>query len=183
MADQDAISAIAREFARLCEVADLHGLLFQHYVLCHRRAWLHMNRVDYAHLDERMQRGLVLHDKSKPRDRSVIGLMGLAPDRIDWKNSIVIEAKGGSGAVAAVSAQTAFYALILTAATNRVWRAVNEIIEAKRKREVTMDVNMAEKMLTTAEGLSELRAAPTPPLAQIKPICAHCSYRHLCGFA
>ncbi len=132
--EEKAFIQIARDFADICERSGLHGLLFQHYVLCRRRAWFHMNRVDYAHLDQRMQRGLALHDKSKPRDRSVEGLLGLAPDRIDWKNSIVIEAKGGGGAVSAVSAQTAFYALMLTSATGRQWRAINEIIEAKTRR-------------------------------------------------
>ena len=88
----DALLARVRRFAEVVDRAGLHGLAFQHLALCRRRAWLHLHRVDYAHLDARMQRGLALHDASRPRDRSVAGLIGLAPDRIDWQARRVYEA-------------------------------------------------------------------------------------------
>ena len=84
----DALLLRVRLFAAIVTEADLHGLAFQHLALCRRRAWLHLHRIDYAHLDGRMQRGLALHDANKPRDRSVVGLIGLAPDRIDWRATL-----------------------------------------------------------------------------------------------
>ena len=108
-------------FARIVEDAGLHGLAFQHLALCARRAWLHLSRIDYAHLDRRMTLGTVSHDLHRTRDRSTTGLMGLAPDRIDWTSRRVHEAKGGAGAKDAVSLQTGFYALMLTAASGEAW--------------------------------------------------------------
>ena len=106
-------------FAELVERHGLHGLVFQHLSLCERRAWLHLHRIDYSHLEERMTLGTVAHDLAKPRDSSVEGLMGLAPDRIDWVKHCVIEAKHGAGAKDAVGMQTAFYALLLSAVVFR----------------------------------------------------------------
>jgi hypothetical protein len=108
-----------RHFAAIVEAEGLHGLAFQHLALCRRRAWLHLNRIDYAHLDRRMALGTVAHVLHRTRDRSVEGLMGLVPDRIDWSRRRVHEAKGGAGAKDAVSLQTAFYALLLMAVDRR----------------------------------------------------------------
>lgn len=168
-------------FVELVEVADLHGLGFQHIDLCERRAWLHLNRIDYAHLDARMGEGLAAHDISRPRDRSVVGLIGVAPDRVDWENDVVVEAKNGSGAVTAVSMQTAFYALVLTQATGRVWRARNDLLRARRTRDVIIDDAMLERMLRAARRLVELRSQTEAPAADDMPICRSCSYRFLCG--
>ncbi len=132
----DPLLNAVRRFAAIVERADLAGLAFQHLALCRRRAWLHLHRIDYAHLDERMQRGLALHDASRPRDRSVIGLIGLAPDRIDWKKRRVFEAKGSAGAANAVSRQGAFYALMLWAAQGEPWEAAAHILPTKRERTI-----------------------------------------------
>lgn len=173
----------ARDFQKLVEAHDLHGLLFQHLELCPRRAWLHLNRVDYAHLDERMRLGAVAHEMSKSRDHSVVGLMGIAPDRIDWKRSTVIEVKGSAGARDAVSCQTRFYALMLMAATGRIWSAENEIIGKKKRLLISISDDDASTMLDIAKRLGEMRFLPLAPRAHRKSICDLCSYRFLCGFS
>ncbi len=173
----------AREFAGLVEDFDLHGLLFQHVELCERRAWLHMNRIDYSHLEERMRLGAVSHDLHKPRDRSVEGLIGISPDRIDWDNRKVIETKGTAGARSAVSCQTRFYALMLSAATGEPWSASNEIIGKKKALDVSVTLGDAREMIGLAQRLEVISGMETPPEAERKPICASCSYRHLCGYA
>lgn len=179
----EAIVAAAVQFAALVERFGLHGLLFQHLELCERRAWLHMSRIDYAHLDERMRLGTVAHDLHKPRDHSVEGLTGIAPDRIDWKGRKVIETKGSAGAREAISRQTRFYALILSAATAKPWAAANEIIGKKKMIEVSLSPEDAAQMIGMAYRLGELEQLATPPAAERKPICASCSYRFLCGYA
>lgn len=183
MASSDPLVARAVEFSTLVESFDLHGLLFQHVELCPRRAWLHMNRINYAHLEERMRVGSVSHDLHKPRDHSVEGLIGIAPDRIDWKSRKVIEAKGSAGARDAVSCQTRFYALMLSAATGEVWSAANEIIGKKKMIDVSLTPGDADAMLDMARQLGGIAQMETPPPAAQKPICASCSYRHLCGYA
>lgn len=170
-----------RRFAEVVTRADLSGLAFQHLALCRRRAWLHLHRIDYTHLDAKMQRGLALHDASRPRDRSVAGLIGLAPDRIDWANRAVFEAKGGAGAADAVARQGAFYALMLWAAQGRPWRASAHILPAKRERAIPIGPTLVKEMVEAAEALAQLRGEPTPPEVPFTPFCAQCSYRHLCG--
>jgi CRISPR-associated exonuclease Cas4 len=175
--------AKAREFSTLVERFDLHGLLFQHVEVCTRRAWLHMNRINYAHLEERMRVGSVSHDLHKPRDHSVKGLIGISPDRIDWAARKVVEAKGSAGAREAVSCQTRFYALMLSAATGEVWSAANEIIGKKKMIDVSLTVGDAEEMIDMAHRLGAIAEMEIPPSAEQKPICTSCSYRHLCGHA
>ena len=169
-------------FAELVERHGLHGLVFQHLSLCERRAWLHLHRIDYSHLEERMKLGAVAHDLAKPRDSSVEGLMGLAPDRIDWTQRCVIEAKHKAGARDAVEMQTAFYALLLSGATGTPWSAENDILSQKRRREVKIDGNTVDRMLVLAQQAVALLQRDTAPDAKRKPICASCSYRFLCGF-
>ena len=171
------------EFAHIVEKEGLHGLHFQHVSLCERRAWFHLNRIDYAHMDERMATGTVVHSISKPRDNSINVLMGLSPDRIDWGNRIVVEAKARSGAAVAVSRQTALYALLLWAATGQPWRAQNDILEERRIRPVAIDKAVAKEMLALARRLSALSKRAEPPLARRIKLCAKCSYRFLCGHA
>jgi CRISPR-associated exonuclease Cas4 len=170
-----------RHFAAVVTRADLHGLSFQHLALCRRRAWLHLNRVDYAHLDARMQRGTAMHDLSRPRDRSVVGLIGLAPDRIDWAARRVHEAKGGAGAADAVARQGAFYALLLWAAQGVPWTASANILPARRERAIHVTPLLVEQMVEAAETLSRLREDPVAPVVAFTPFCAACSYRPLCG--
>lgn len=180
---QEELLLLVRRFANLVEAAELHGLAFQHLALCPRRAWLHLHRIDYAHLDDRMARGSALHDTAKPRDRSVEGLMGLSPDRIDWERRQVFEAKGGAGAREAVSRQSAFYALLLWAAQGHPWRAAIDILPSKRTREVVIDGALVRDMLEAARALTALHEVPTPPSACRMQLCDACSYRFLCGFA
>lgn len=173
---------LARRFREVVERADLHGLLFQHLELCERRAWFHLNRINYAHLEERMRLGSVSHDLHKARDRSVEGLIGIAPDRIDWEGKRVIESKGTAGAREAVSRQTRFYALMLSAATGQIWSAGNEIIGKKKMLEVSLTQRDVEEMVRMAHQLEDLARAEIAPTAECKPICARCSYRFLCGY-
>jgi CRISPR-associated exonuclease Cas4 len=171
-----------RHFAAIVEAAGLYSLAFQHLALCRRRAWLHLNRIDYAHLDWRMALGTVAHALHRTRDRSVEGLMGLAPDRIDWSRRRVHEAKGSAGAKDAVSLQTAFNALMLMAATGEVWEAVTDILPERRHRPVPIDGALLERMLAMAVDIAALAREPSPPTAGRKRICPACSYRFLCGF-
>jgi len=170
-----------RHFAAIVSGADLHGLAFQHLALCRRRAWFHLHRIDYAHLDADMQRGLALHDIARPRDHSVEGLMGLSPDRIDWGAHRVFEAKGGAGAAAAVSRQGAFYALMLWAAQSHSWSAATHLLSARRERPIAITPALVDEMIASAEALAALREAPDVPIVALTPFCARCSYRALCG--
>lgn len=167
-------------FAELCDAHDLQGLMFQHLAICPRRAWLHMHRIDYAHLEDRMARGSAMHTMSKVRDRSVEGLFGISPDRIDWKRHVVVEAKGRRGATEAVSRQTMFYALMLRAKTGMEWLPAIEIISERRTTEMEISQEDVTIMLSAAERLVALKAEDCPSGIDA-PICRTCSYQYLCG--
>jgi len=178
--DAPSVPARVRAFARICEEHNLHGLLFQHLAICRRRAWLHMHRIDYAHLEERMAMGSLSHALNKVRDTSVLGLLGLSPDRIEWKDRRVIEAKGRRGAWQAVSRQTMFYALMLHNRTGQPWTPAIEIISERRIETLEMTEKHVIDMLAMAEALSRLKDARCPNGINA-PICGTCSYRFFCG--
>lgn len=177
---QGDIFSLARSFAQACEEEELHGLHFQHVSLCERRAWFHLHRIDYSHTNDLMKRGSALHDTHKVRDTSVEGLFGLSPDRVDWRQRVVYEAKGSSGAKDAVSMQTAFYAFMLTAHTGEFWRARTEIINQKRHRDVDVSLTMLHTLFVAADTLKNLKSVGAAPPAQKMKLCEKCSYESIC---
>ena len=124
---------------------NLHGLHFQHVVLCQRRAWMHLHRISFAHWDRRVALGTAKHATSHARDHSTEGLFGLAPDRVDWKERVVYEHKGRAGAKEAVSLQTAFYAAMLSIASEKQWDGAIHVLSTRKTRKVPLD----EKIIGT----------------------------------
>lgn len=176
----DPTNPIVEKIANLCIKHDFHGLLFQHLAICRRRAWLHIKRIQCAHLEQRMELGQISHLLNRARDVSVEGLIGLAPDRIDWQNRIVIEAKSTAGAQEAVSYQTAFYAILLATATQESWGAQNDILSTRRVRPVHLDGQILNAILELTLELTELQNENHPPKVDRQPICNTCGYRFLC---
>lgn len=160
----------------------LHGLHFQHVTLCERRAWLYLHHVNFAQWYSRVQTGTAKHAASYARDRSTEGLFGLAPDRLDWDNAVVFENKGTAGAKAASDNQTAFYAVMLSIATGREWRAFTHVLSTRRRREVRLDAQRLESLWGAAERLEELMATDSVPKAPRIPLCDKCSAAVFCGY-
>lgn len=169
-------------FLERVERLNLHGLHFQHIELCERRAWMYLHKINFAQWYSRVQSGTALHETSYQRDHSVRGLMGLAPDRIDWENSIVYENKGTGGAVEASSNQTAFYALMLSISTGQYWKAYTHILSSRRKREVLLDENRLTKLWQASEHLEHLSQQDTVPRVPKITLCASCSLAIFCGY-
>lgn len=160
----------------------LHGLHFQHITLCERRAWLYLNHINFAQWYNRVQIGSAKHRTSYTRDRSINGLMGLSPDRINWKKSIVYENKGTAGAVEASNNQTAFYAVMLSIATGREWRAFISILSSRRSREVKIDSQRLNRLLWASERLEIMSDTNNIPNAPEIPLCKKCSFAEFCGY-
>ena len=170
------------EFHRRVERLDLHGLHFQHVELCERRAWMYLHRINFAQWHERVRTGTAKHSTSYQRDKSTVGLMGLAPDRLDWEGRIVYENKGTGGAVEASSNQTAFYAVMLSLATGQEWRAFTHVLSSRRKREVVIDAARLESLWRASVRLEELARQRTVPRARKFGLCDSCSLQQFCGF-
>jgi len=170
-------------FYERVEKFGLHGLHFQHVTLCERRAWMYLNNINFAQWYDRVQLGTAKHRTSYSRDKSVNGLMGLSPDRIDWQERIVYENKGTAGAAEASDNQTAFYAVMLSIATGQDWRAFISILSNRRNREVKIDSNRLERLLWASERLENLSKVNTVPVVPAIPLCSKCSLANFCGYS
>lgn len=151
------------------------GLHFQHAALCARRAWLFSNGVRIV--NEHMRQATSTHDAAYSRDHSTVGLLGLAPDRILWKERIVEEHKTRRAHQDCARAQALFYAGGLSAATAEPWTArITDL--ATRKKEV---LPFTTEALSWLESLSDLldQRLPPPPAVRIAA-CQSCSFRPLC---
>lgn len=160
----------------------LHGLHFQHVTLCERRAWMYMHHINFAQWYGRVMVGTAKHNVSYARDHSVNGLLGLAPDRIDWENYIVYENKGTGGAVEACNNQTAFYAAVLSIVTQKEWQAFTHILSTRKRREVPLDEDRLKKLWRASERLEVLAAKEDVPPAKRIPLCGTCSLAGFCGY-
>lgn len=169
-------------FYHRVEHLNLHGLHFQHIELCERRAWMYLHKVNFAQWYARVQTGNALHTTSYQRDHSVRGLLGLAPDRIDWNNCMVYENKGSGGAVEASSQQTAFYALMLSITTGKCWQAYTYVLASRRKREVRLDGKRLQKLWDASLQLEQLAEQETVPVAHRIGLCQSCSLATFCGY-
>mgnify|MGYP005638735681 FL=1 len=160
---------------------NLHGLPFQHVVLCQRRAWMHLHRISFAHWDSRVALGAAKHAISHSRDHSTEGLFGLAPDRVDWKEQVVYEHKGRSGAKAAVSLQTAFYAAMLSIASGKQWDGAIHVLSTRKTRKVPLDEKLLAQLWSASEQLETLAKTAKIPSAKAIPLCIACSLVAFCG--
>lgn len=128
---------------------------------------MYLHKINFAQWYSRVQSGTALHETSYQRDHSVRGLMGLAPDRIDWEQHIVYENKGTAGAVEASSNQTAFYALLLAISTGQVWQAYIHVLSSKRKREVVFRCRAFKQLWDASLRLEQLsQQADVPKVAK-----------------
>ena len=172
----------ATVFSERVDRLGLHGRHFQHVALCRRRAWMLLHHIHFAQWNERVARGLALHHTHHLRDRSVLGLQGLYPDRIDWERRLVYEHKGGAGAAQAVADQAGFYALMLTLATGEPWEARVRILPGPRERRIPLDEERLDRLRASSGALEALAAQPEIPAAQRLPLCHTCSLVTFCGF-
>lgn len=171
--------AILAEIMRESGELGIHGLSFQHVLLCPTRAWLHYHRLDCAHLNRHMQLGLLLHEHSADQALSQ-SLYGLSPDRVDWGKREVSEIKKSRSHEGALANQLLFYVAALTVATGQVWRGVLRYTASRRTKSVVLDAAAVRQLRDSLARLREVLALPRPPKQEDKPVCKGCSYRLLC---
>lgn len=170
-----------RAFCERAGRIDAQGLLFQHAALCARRCWLHLHRASMNEWSEHIRLGAVRHADSHTRDRSTDGLMGLRPDRIDWKGYVVIEEKSSKSHAAATEDQLSFYVAMLTAATGKPWTGRLYLLGAKRYREVVLDAMRMRRLEEALELLERLKSDALPPKAEKLTVCDGCSNAEFCS--
>ncbi|MBX6396540.1 MAG: Dna2/Cas4 domain-containing protein [Alicyclobacillaceae bacterium] len=174
------VSERLKDMLCLAEELGIHGLLFQHISLCPTRAWLHYHRVDCAHLNRHMQRGLWVNATTYERERDRVMGIGIHPDQIDWANRTVSEVKSAKRPDDAGRLQLLFYVAVLTASTGESWTGLLRTPTSRRIQKVYLDANGESLLLTKFEELVSVIRQPRPPQKVEKPVCVGCSYRLLC---
>ena len=162
------------------EIQGIHGLSFQNICLCPVRLWLHYNRVDCAHLNRHMRRGLA--DQGMHYSGAVGALqgVGIAPDLLDFKNHVVSEVKIRKSFPHASRAQLLFYILVLTVNTGVFWSGRLRY-PATRRVEVVELTDENQRWLSELFGRIQTIIANTSPPQRVKQrLCSDCSYRILC---
>lgn len=167
------------DIVRISDEWKIHGLLFQHILLCPTRAWLHYHRVDCAHLNRYMQLGLLLHEHSADNSLSQ-GLYGISPDRVDWKKREVSEIKKSRSHEEALINQLLFYLAVLTKSTGQVWRGVLRYTASRRTKTILLDTAAIAQLQDSLNKLRHVLFLPNPPQKEEKNVCKGCSYRILC---
>lgn len=143
---------------------------------------MYLHGVNFAQWYSRVALGSAKHLTSYQRDRSTIGLFGLAPDRIDWDKYIVHENKGSGGAVEAADLQSSFYALMLSIATEKNWKAMVHILSTRSKRTLELNEDILAALQHASLELEALAGSNKVPAASRKKLCAACSFAGFCGF-
>ncbi|AHF03467.1 CRISPR-associated protein Cas4 [Marichromatium purpuratum 984] len=169
-------------FSERVDRLNLHGLHFQHINLCRRRAWMYLHRINFAQWNCRVATGLAHQETRYKRDRSTIGLFGLAPDRLDWEQAIVFENKGTGGAQIAVDRQVGYYAVMLSIATGRAWTARVQVLTNRRWREVALDSALLDGLWHDSLALERLSQSEQVPETSKIGLCASCSLAPFCGY-
>lgn len=158
----------------------VHGLLFQHSALCDTRVWLHHRRVDCAHLNRFMQRGLWVDRTTYTDVTDHVSGVGIRPDQINWPDRTVSEVKSSRRPTDAARLQLLFYMAVLTVATCTSWTGVLRFPATRRIERLTLDEQARVTLGDALDQIAEIIARPSPPAKSGKPICSGCSYRLLC---
>jgi len=163
----------------LAELHDLNGLDFQHYELCKRRCWLHSKRCDFTDI-EHIKMGLAINEVTYQRDKSIRGLQGLAPDRIDWSKCHVTELKKSASYLNAAKHQLRFYLAMLTFATGKEWSGSITVYGSTKSYKIDLTEGSLVDLLVTAQGISILKNSDKIPKKENLPICKECSNSEFC---
>lgn len=178
MAVTTVLSEALATLLQRAEELGVHGLSFQHIVLCPTRAWLHYHRLDCAHLNRYMQLGLLLHERGA--DNLTYELYGLAPDRVDWSRREVSEIKKSRSHEAALVNQLLFYVAALTVATGQSWRGILRYTTSRRTKPFDLDETAIRQLQQSLSALDGVVQLSSPPLRERKSVCRGCSYALLC---
>lgn len=120
------------------------------------------------------------HEAAYSRDASLTGLLGLAPDRIDWRGRVVEEHKHGKADHECARAQCMFYAAALSAATDDVWTGRLISLSTRTRQEWRVDASVLGWLEELAGVLDGLQGQTVAPNASRISACALCSFAEVC---
>ncbi len=169
-----------RQFSRIVDDENIHGLAFQHFSICNRRGWLHVHRSLLVKGNEHVAIGSQIDNSSYARDKSTNGLFGLSPDKIDWDACIVSEVKKSGSHIEAARHQLCFYLIMLSHATDRIWSGRIHVHGKKKFHEVHLDQDIMDLMERMLVRIRNLKYTSFIPDAERISACEGCSAADFC---
>lgn len=181
--DAESVVNLLPEIATLVAEAEthgIHGLLFQNVCLCSVRLWLHYNRVDCAHLNRHMQRGLTDQGAHYAGKVGAVQGIGIAPDMLDFKNHVVSEVKIRKSFPHASRAQLLYYMVVLSINTGILWSGRLRYPSTRRVETVELTEENQRWLIELFGHIQIIIAHAAPPKKVKQRLCQDCSYRILC---
>jgi len=157
-----------------------HGLLYQHVRLCPTRVWFHFHRLDCAHLNRHMQRGLQLHREVDRGRLDRIWGFGVRPDSVDLANHVIDEVKSSRSFADASELQLGFYMAVLETATGVPFEGRLRYVTLRKVTKITLTEELQGAIVEATKEIQTIIGQSVPPSKVDKPICRECSYRLLC---
>ena len=157
-----------------------HGLLYQHVLLCPTRVWFQFHRLDCAHLNRHMQRGLQLHSEADRGRLDRIWGLGIRPDSVDLVHHVIDEVKSSRSFEKASQLQLAFYMAVLEHAMNTPFEGRLRYVALRKITKITLTEEYQSAIVQATHDIREIVEKFVPPRKVNKTICRECSYRILC---
>ncbi len=169
-----------QEFVQTIESYQINGLLFQHILLCHTRTWLHYHKIDCAHLNRHMQKGILLHEISYQGMPQTNQHCGIPADLINWKKKEISEVKHSRSREDATISQLLYYLALISFNTQTLWQGLLRYPKSKRTKKITLNLDNLSQLSHHLMQIINIIKQATPPQKQEKSLCRHCSYSILC---
>lgn len=160
---------------------NLHGVHFQHIKICSTRFLLHYNRIDSGQKNDLLKRGKIIHDNIYNRINEPL-LMGLKPDKIDWKNNYITEYKASKSYIDAAIYQLMFYVFVMNFVSKKdTWKGKIYSIENKKTyQEIILTEDWMNKLYYEYIKMIDLINLNHFTKPSKIPACSGCSFAKIC---
>jgi len=155
------------------------GVMMQYYYVCERELWFESRNVEIDRENASVARGTRVDESSygeRAQENLRLGMVSL--DLLE--DGRVVEVKPSSALTEPARMQLSYYLWYL----DRVMGVQREGVLAhpteRRREEVTLTEERAEKVESAIRGIHGVVAADTPPEASEKPYCESCAYHDFC---
>lgn len=184
--DAKSSSAIAAESELISVLAasardiPIRGIEVNYCVVCPRKCWLFIHRLEHEAGSDLVALGRLLHDTTfRRREQRDVDIEGFA--RLDFTSEgIVHEVKHGAGQHRAHVLQVAYYLWLLRERGIETQGVVH--YPRQRRREVVrLDAGLESELRDVFRRIQEIRALSRPPVvARRMALCNSCAYEEFC---
>ena len=167
-------------FSNLCNQYELNGLDFQYFHVCHTRLWMNRQSLISIQKNTYIEKGSAFSYK-KEESQGLI-MMGLKPDKIDWKQKIIHEHKISQSFIEATISQVMFYVIMINSNYDDYypWKGKLFFLEQKNGSKLLNMENHIDDMLLILQPVVDIILSNTCPKKEKKSVCERCAYHQYC---